>query len=282
MESVENILKKPVNILVCFTDPKIGRVLSRMAVYFANFRLEKSSVTFLHLTENNNHEDQTQLNDFMDIIDKNNITIRYFSRKNDDYIAEILKTSKEQNSDLILVGIGNNVLTPQIYQKYNRLKSDPTNSDAYIMEQFTKEESVLLNNISSLFDVNTINTGLFICNDLKHIKKIFAPILCMTDIQMVSLTTIRLAQKDNIELMIWDAIGAIELNPKMQKLQQSFVKKIDEKINIWNNDEKIDTDFIIKQDLCIFGLDGWNKLISTPLSWINQLPSTLIIKDNII
>lgn len=33
MESVENILKKPVNILVCFTDPKIGRVLSRMAVY---------------------------------------------------------------------------------------------------------------------------------------------------------------------------------------------------------------------------------------------------------
>ena len=82
--------------------------------------------------------------------------------------------------------------------------------------------------------------------------------------------------------MIWDAIGAIELNPKMQKLQQSFVKKIDEKINIWNNDEKIDTDFIIKQDLCIFGLDGWNKLISTPLSWINQLPSTLIIKDNII
>ena len=46
---------------------------------------------------------------------------------------------KEQNCTLLLI-IGKDVLTPKTYQKYNMLKGDPTNSDAYVMEQFTPEE----------------------------------------------------------------------------------------------------------------------------------------------
>ena len=279
MDSVESILKKPVNVLVCFTDAEIGRTLSRMAVYFANSRSEKSSATFLHLIDNDEHENQTQLNDFIDIIDKSRLTIRYFNRKFDDYVSEILKVSKEQNSNLLLVGIGNNILTPQIFQRYNKLKSDPTNSDAYILEQFTEKESKLLNDITLLLDVNPISTGLFIYNNLKRIEKIFVPILSTNDIHAIPFTTIRFAQKENVEMMVWDAIGAIESNPKMQKLYQTYVKKAEERMYLWDDNKKIDKDFIMTQDLCIIGIDGWNKLIGTSLPWIEVLPSTLIIKD---
>ncbi|MDD4777154.1 MAG: hypothetical protein PHV53_02580 [Fermentimonas sp.] len=281
MDSVESLLKKPVNVLVCFTDAEIGRTLSNMAVYFANSRSEKSSATFLHLIDENEdeNENQTQLNDFIDIIDKSKLTIRYFARKYDDYVSEILKVSKEQNSNLLLVGIGSNILTPEIYKRYSKLKSDPTNSEAYILEQFTDKESKLLSDISSLLDLNPISTGLFIYNNLKRIEKIFVPILSTNDIHAIPFTTIRFAQKENVELMVWDAIGAIESNPKMQKLYQSYVKKADERMYLWDDNKKIDKDFIMKQDLCIIGIDGWNKLICTSLPWIEALPSTLIVKE---
>jgi hypothetical protein len=88
MESVENILKKPLNVLVCFTDPEIGRVLSRMAVSLAGSRSEKSTATFLHLIEKENHDNQNKLEDFIDIIDKSKLTIRYFARRYDNYVSD--------------------------------------------------------------------------------------------------------------------------------------------------------------------------------------------------
>ncbi|MFA6642837.1 MAG: hypothetical protein WCS61_00325 [Bacteroidales bacterium] len=279
MESVENILKKPLNVLVCFTDPEIGRVLSRMAVSLAGSRSEKSTATFLHLIEKENHDNQNKLEDFIDIIDKSKLTIRYFARRYDNYVSEIINVSKEQNSDFIVAGINRSILSPDIFQKYNRLKSDPANSDAYIQEQFTENEFEMMNNITSLLDLNSISIGLFIYNNLKRIENIFVPILSTTDIQAIPYTTMRFVQKENVDIMVWDAIGAIESNPKMQKIYQTYVKKADDRMYLWDVNKKIDNNFIINQDLCIFGIDGWYKLIATSLPWIEFLPSTLIIKE---
>lgn len=278
MDVIENVLKKPVNVLVCFTDPEIGRTLSRLATYFAISRSEKSTATFLYLTNDDQYGESAQLEGFTDIMDKNKITVRYFVKKYDDFTAEIQKVSKEQNSNLLLIGISSNVLTAKMLQKYGRLKVDPANSEMYIKEQFTPEESHVLSEIYSLLDMNPITTGLFIYNNLKSVDKVFVSILSATDIQAFPLATIRFAQKENVELMVWDAIGAIETNPKMQKLYQSYIKKAEDRVNLWDNDKKIDKDFIMEQDLCIFGMEGWNRLISTSLPWIEALPSTLIVK----
>src|SRR5690554_6389798 len=125
MESVENILKKPLNVHVCFTDPEICRVLSRMAVSLAGSRSEKSTATLLHLIEKENHDNQNKLEDFIDIIDKSRLTLRYFATRYDNYVSEIINVSKEQNSDFIVADIHRTTLSPDIFQNCNRLKSDP-------------------------------------------------------------------------------------------------------------------------------------------------------------
>ena len=130
--------------------------------------------------------------------------------------------------------------------------------------------------------MNPIPAGLFIYNSLKSIDKVFVSILSATDVYAIPFSTFRSVQKENVELMIWDAIGAFDTNPKLQKIYQSQIKKADEKVYLWNNDKKIDKDFILEQDLCIFGMDGWNKLINTSLPWLEALPSTLILKDKTI
>lgn len=285
MELVENLLKKPLNILVCFTDTETGEILSKLAANFAVSRSEKTAITFLHLTDED--EEHIQLREenilknrtFEGVIDKNKITLRSFVKKNDNFVEEILKTSKEQNINLLLFGLNNEHFTPQLFRKYNILKGDPTNSEAFIMEQFSDSEAKLLSDIYSLFDMNPITTGLFINKSLSKIEKVFLPILCANDVKAIPFATIRFSQKENIELMIWDAIGAIESNPKLHKFYTSQLKKPDDVVLIWDNDKKIEKEFIMEQDICIIGLSGWNRLISTTLPWIDFLPSTLIIKE---
>ena len=65
----------------------------------------------------------------------------------------------------------------------------------------------------------------------------------------------------------------------MQKFYNTFQKVTDDKVFLWDTDKKIEVDFILLQDLCIMGVEGWNKLVRTNLPWIEYLPSTLIIKS---
>lgn len=178
----------------------------------------------------------------------------------------------------MVVGVNNENLTPEIYQKYIRLKSDPTISEKFIYEQFKEEDASILRDLTVLFDINPVATALFINRDLKKMKNIFIPILGLSDLQVLPLIYIRLSRKENVKLMIWDAIGAIKNYQKIYKIYQSL-KKSDERVELWDINKKIDTEFIKQQDLFIIGLDGWRKLLNTSLEWISDLPSVLIFKD---
>lgn len=295
-------LKKPIHALVSFTDINTGKRLGILAAHFAISRLEKSSITFLQLQEPNKqqgHEQQSETGEeeelalmdsdiyqnktFIDIIEKiekNKITIRTFVKPSIEYVPDILKTSKEQNCNLVLMGVDFQRFTPLLWQKYYRLKSNPIHSDNYVFSQFQPDEARVLNDITSLIDRSHVATGLFMNKGLQSASKIFVPILSAADVQMLPYVHFRFAQKEGIELMIWDAIGAIESDTRINKLYQMIVKKTDGKVMLWDDDRKIERDFIQQQDLVIMGIDGWGKLLTTALPWIDSMPSTLIIKDN--
>ena len=303
MEFVDNILnridtdkelRKSVNALVCFNDAETGKHLSKLAAFFTLSKIEKSSVTFLQIIDED--DDTTQLIDkdvYQNIFIAENkgekedkgeskVVIRSFVSKSDDFVQEIINRSKEQKSNLVLIGIDKGKMTYEMYKKFISLRSNPKNTDKFIYDQFLKDEAIILKNITTLFETNPVATGLFINKGFDEIKNIFVPILSLSDLQVLPFIYIRLSQTENIKVMIWDAIGAIQSYQKVQKLYQSFAKKTDEKVELWDISKKIDDDFILKQDLFIIGIDGWRKLMNTPLEWTKNLPSTLIFKDKTI
>lgn len=295
-------LKRPIHALVSFTEKGAGKRLGILAAHFAISRLEKSSITFLQLLESGDNafgepdkehdegeepelmdNDVYQNKTFTHIVekaDKNKITIRTFVKHSRNQVSDILKVSKEQECNLVLLGINFHRFTPSLWQKYYRLKNNPAHSDSYVYSQFEPDEAQVLNNITTLIDRNPVATGLFMNRGLETASKIFVPILSAADVQMLPYVHFRFAQKEGIELMIWDAIGAIESDSRIHKLYQMIVKKTDGKVMLWDDNRKIERDFIQQQDLVIMGIDGWGKLLTTALPWTDSLPSTLIIKDN--
>lgn len=283
----ESELKRPTNALVCFTLPETGKTLSRLASDIAMSRSEKSAITLLQFIDDEEELQQTEemdmyqsrlLAEFIPKGEKSRITMRLFVRESADKLADITRMAEEQHCNLVMLGIAANEADIQLVKKYSMLRSDPTLSETSLLELFQEGKAQTLKYISGVLNRIKVPTGIFIDNGLTVANNIFVPVLNKADVHIFTFVY-QLAQKEHVHIMVWDAIGIIQSEPKMQKLFQFVVKRTDGRVQLWDDDKKIEQDFIQSRDLVIIGVHGWSKLISTPLSWCDALPSTLIIKD---
>lgn len=253
----ESELKRPTHALICFTRLETGKRLSALASDIVLSKAEKSSITLLYFVDDIGaslegepvemvqHKLLAELNPKNE---KNKITARLFIREQASYVSEIWKIADEQGSNLVLIGLGPDTI------------------------DLSEAEKSLLEN-------NRLPAGIFHDNGLSDVHHIFIPILCKADIHIFTFVY-QAAQKENVQIMVWDAVGMIQSGPRMQKLYQFIVKKSDGRVHLWDDNKKIEKEFIQSQDLLITGIDGWNKLMAAPLSWKDSLPSILIIKDS--
>jgi hypothetical protein len=281
-------LKKPTSALVCFSSPKTGKKMAQLIFQVAMTRSEGSSITllyFMNRREENLPEEEIAMlqskisTDFMPKREKEKITLRTFISDEADHMAQIGKMIDELGCNLLVRGIRNEELNIRQVEHYSRLRRDPANPLPAILAQFPEEESMILQELSAMMENNRIPTALFVDNGMQQASRIFLPLLCKSDIHLFTYLY-HLVQQEQTEIMLWDAIGIIKTEPKLQKIYQFIEKKSDGKLDLWNNDRKIDETFIREQDLMMIGVEGWSRLTNTPLLWKEQLPSLLIIKDN--
>ncbi len=282
----ETELKKPVNALICFSKEKTGKALGALINKMVRFKPDKSSITLLNLID---AEQTKQIPDkniykselFSDIIqlsESNKLSIRTFVKQSENYVEDILRTAEEYNCNLVLLGIGSSVFNSTLWSKYLKLKGDIALNEEDNCQQLD-ETTTSLNNVSSLLARNKLSTGIFVDNNYTEAKNIFVPILIKED-AFAFPYFYQMAKNPDVLVTVWDAIGLLETGQKFQKLFQFVTKKTDGRIKLWDNNKKIELCFIQQQDLMIIGYNGWEKLISSALTWTHHLPSVLIIKDN--
>lgn len=281
----ENELKKPVNALICFSKVKTGKALGALINKMVRFKPDKSSITLLNLIDaeqaqqiqNENIYKSDLFSDIIRLSEANKLSVRTFVKQSDNYVDDILRTAEEYNCNLVLLGIGNSVFNPSLWSQYLKLKDENVVDEFYYQQLGTKVTSSL-KNVSTLLNRNKLSTGIFAENDYSDANTIFVPILTKEDAFSFPYFY-QMAKNPDVSVTVWDAIGLMETWQKFQKLFQFIIKKTDGRVKLWDNDKKIELDFIQQQDLMIIGFSGWEKLIASALSWTHHLPSALIIKD---
>lgn len=283
----ESQQKKPGHALVCFTRLETGKRLNSLASSILLSRADKSSITLMYFIDNKEElmrKEQIEvyqnriLADFIPKGEKSKITMRLFISESGDYLSAIQNMEDEQHVNLLLIGLCPDEINIRTAEKYGQLMSDQPDTETAILSQFGEKETVMLKNVSALLNHNKVPTGIFLDNGLGETTRIFIPVLCKADMHIFAFVY-QAAQKENVQIMVWDAVGIIQSEPKMQKLYQFIVKKSDGRVHLWDDNKKIEHDFIRHQDLVIIGFEGWRKLVGAPLPWRNELPSTLIIKE---
>ena len=272
---------QPLNILISFSKPETGKALCKIAGYFMQSKLKNEQIASLHLLDKEEYDKIENIEEFktslyQGIIEeckKGTAMIRTFIKPSDDFVSEILSTSEELDCNLVLIGIGKTVFTPQLwgsYQKFKAYQGAPQKTE-------TTLDTLSHKGVTSLLERNNKTTGIFIDHNLDTINEIFIPILDKTDIHIFDYIK-RLAEKTEAKITLWDAIGIIESIPELRKVFQTMQKNAENRVSLWDNLKKIDYDFIKQQDLIIIGFEGWTKLISSAITWSHSLPSTLIIR----
>lgn len=271
----------PLNILVCFSKPETGKALCKIASYFMQAKIKKEQIASLHLLPKEEYDKIENIETFkaslydgiLNECRKGTAMVRTFIKSSDDFVSDILSTSEELESNLVLIGIGKTVFTPQLwgsYQKFRANQGAPQAPDNTL-------DTLSHRGVSSLLDRNSKTTGIFIDNNLETINEIFIPILDKTDIHIFDYIK-RLAEKTEAKVTLWDAIGVVDSIPELKKIFQTMQKNANDRVSLWDNSKKIDYDFIKQLDLVIIGFEGWVKLISSAITWSHSLPSTLIIR----
>lgn len=283
----ENELKKPVNALICFSKAKTGKALGALINKMVRFRPDKSSITLLNLIDaeqagqilDENVYKSELFSDIIQLSEANKLSIRTFVKQSDNYVDDILRTAEEYNCNLVLLGIGSSVFNSSLWSKYLKLKDETAQNEVDYHQLLGEKTATSLNNVSSLLERNKLSTGIFVEKDYSDANHLFVPILNKEDAFSFPYLY-QMAKNQDVIVTVWDAIGLMETEQKFQKLFQFITKKTDGRVKLWDNNKKIEISFIEQQDLMIIGLNGWEKLISSALSWTHHLPSVLIIKDN--
>ena len=282
----ENELKRPVNALICFSKVKTGKALGALMNKMVRFRPDKSSVTFLnlidaeqakHIQDENTYKSEL-FSDIIQLSEANKLSVRTFVKQSENYVEDILRTAEEYNCNLVLLGIGSSVFNSSLWHKYLKLREDNNLPEA-ALQQLDEKAASSLNNVSTLLARNKLSTGIFVENNYLDANQLFVPILYKEDAYSFPYFY-QMAKNTDVTVTVWDAIGLMESDQKFQKLFQFIAKKTDGRVKLWDNNKKIELNFIQQQDLMIIGFNGWEKLIGSPLSWTHCLPSVLIIKDN--
>ncbi len=282
----ENELKRPVNALICFSKVKTGKALGALMNKMVRFRPDKSSVTLLnlidaeqakHIQDENTYKSEL-FSDIIQLSEANKLSVRTFVKQSENYVEDILRTAEEYNCNLVLLGIGSSVFNSSLWHKYLKLREENNLPEA-ALQQLDEKAASSLNNVSTLLARNKLSTGIFVENNYLDANQLFVPILYKEDAYSFPYFY-QMAKNPDVTVTVWDAIGLMESDQKFQKLFQFIAKKTDGRVKLWDNNKKIELNFIQQQDLMIIGFNGWEKLIGSPLSWTHCLPSVLIIKDN--
>lgn len=286
----EDTSKASANILICFSKKITGKALGELTQMMLRFNSGKSSITMLNLINKEQAENIEDKNIYKSELysdinisgETDKLTVRTFVKESENFAQEIIHTAEEQKANIVLFGIGHNLFSSDLWVKYLKLRSESTvlGEEEYKRE-LGEKATYTLRNITTILKRQEYTSGILVTNRYRgEFNNIFIPILRENDAYALPFLY-QLGKNQNVTITVWDAIGFIESNPKLQKLFNSISRRADGKIGIWRNDRKIEDEFIQQMDLMIIGSEGWSRLIVTPLSWINHLPSVLIINDKI-
>ena len=140
MTLIDRFLKKPLseqesyeplNILVCFSKPETGKALCKIANLFMQSKLKNEQIASLHLLEKEEFDKIENIETFkaslyegvMEECRKGNAMIRTFVKSSDDFVNDILSTSKELDCNLVLIGIGKTVFLTSTVGLISKIQS---------------------------------------------------------------------------------------------------------------------------------------------------------------
>jgi len=277
-------------VLVSFGNAERGKSLLKLANSLIKNLNGNAAVTAMHLSPTNElhhyNVEQYEKESFAPIIRESenlNQKITTLFKASNDIDSEISEVANKGDYDLLLIGVGQSIFEGSLLGKILGFTTRFINPEK-ILNQVTGKESLFEN---SPFDERTrlilhkskVPVGVLIDKNYTNADKVFIPIFSESDRILIKFAQ-KLINNSESQITILDVSGQLKNNAEIKEKIRAIEQTAPNHITIQN--EKIpDKEFLKQQNLMIVSVDSWKKLVDSNSLWLSDIPSTLIIKENI-
>lgn len=275
------------NILISFGNNEKGKSLLRLANSLVKKQRDTANITAMHLTISDEMHaynlEEYEKETFEPIMKESkkldqNITTIY--KATNDMETDIADIAREGKYDLVLVGIGKSIYEGTILGKVLGFTTRIINPDR-LLEKFKGKVGLFEN---SPFDDRTrliisktkTPLGVLIDKDLKEIGKVFVGMFSVGDVFLIDYAQ-KLIYNNESHVTILDNNEHTKNNFIVENALSAVEQNYPDNIEVFHPDQ-LNKPFLQQQDLMIFSLETWKKLIEDEVSWLTDIPSVLIIK----
>ena len=275
------------NILISFGNNEKGKSLLRLANSLTKKQSDTANVTAMHLTISDEMHsynlEEYERQTFKPIVEeskklKQEITTIY--KATNDMETDIADIARQGKYDLVLAGLGKSIFEGTILGKVLGFTTRIINPDR-LLDKFKGKEGLFEN---SPFDERTrliisktkTPLGVLIDKDLRQIEKIFVGIYSIGDVFLIDYAQ-KLIYNNDSHVTILDNNEHTKTNFIVENALAVLEQNHPDNIEVIHPDQ-LNKPFLLQQDLIIFSLETWKKLVEDEVSWLTDIPSVLIIK----
>jgi Kef-type K+ transport system membrane component KefB len=275
------------NILISFGNNEKGKSLLRLANSMIKKETDKANITAMHLTMSDEmHSYNLQEYETLTFepiakeSKKLNQKITTIFKATNDMETDIADIAHEGKYDLVLVGLGKSIFEGTLLGKVLGFTTRIINPDR-LLDKFKGKEGLFEN---SPFDDRTrliisktkTPLGVLIDKDLHNINKVFVGIFSVGDVFLIDYAQ-KMIYNNDTHVTILDSNEHTKNNFIVENALSAVQQNYRNNIEVIHPDE-LNKPFLQQQDLIIFSLETWKKLVEDEVSWLTDIPSVLIIK----
>ncbi len=274
-------------ILISFGNNEKGKSLLRLANSLVKNEQEDANITAMHLTmsdEMHSYDiDEYEKDTFKPILNESkklSQEITTIFKATGDIETDIADVAQKGEYDLVLVGLGKSIFEGTILGKVLGFTSRIINPDR-LLDKFTGKEGLFEN---SPFDERTrliisktkTPLGILIDKDLQKVENVLVSVFSIGDVFLIDYAQ-KLIYNNNSQVSILDNHSQKKNNFIVENALAAIGEKHADNIGILNLEE-MNKPLLLQQDLMIFSLETWKKLVDEEVPWLSDIPSVLIIK----
>ncbi|OFX52061.1 MAG: transporter [Bacteroidetes bacterium GWB2_41_8] len=290
----KNILSDQINqlrkyrIILSFGNPEMGRSLLRLANTLIRKQNESTSVTALHLCNNNvlhhYNMDEYENESFEPVIQESellNQKITTLFKASDDIDTDITEITNKGDFDLLLIGIGQSIFEGSLLGRILGYTTRIVNPDRLIHKVSGKEKlfanSPFDDRTQNILSNSKVPVGIFVDKNTGDWNQVITPFFTENDGFLIEYIQ-RLIKNSDAQVTVTDPVGLINSHTEIKEAIRAIEQEAPNHIALDQVNE-IDETFIQKFQLMVVSAEGWKTLIESRSGWISQAPSILILRE---
>jgi len=274
-------------IILSFANPEMGRSLLRLANGLVRKQNENASVTALHFCPNNvlHHYNMEEYEDesFAPVIQESEIInqkITTLFKASDDIDNDIAEITNQGDFDLLLIGIGQSIFEGSLLGRILGYTTRIVNPDR-IMKRVSGKEKLFGNlpfdeRTQSILLNTKVPVGIFVDKNAGSFDQIIVLFYNEKDMAVIEYIQ-RFIKNSEAQVTVADPTDLIRKHTEIKEAIRAIEQEAPNHITL-NIESVIDEKLLQNFQLMIISAEGWEKLVDSRSSWLNQTPSILILR----